>query len=299
MSHFLHTSIRKSFILFVCMAAFVSLLFSPLALRADSPMPLPDAESRSFIVGVNAGAANGKADSQTAAGKLVARGKQLAREKIEARLIQSRGHDIDFELAKASSGFGNILKKEEIPQKNGTRKPSVWMEAEGAFTLRSPATGGRPDEKALDRANFLDIRIWTDKKEYKTGEKIVLYMQGNRDFHGKVIKIDPTGGVHQILPNNYRQLSSFERGKRYQIPDEGDRYQLMAQDPPGKIRFVVYATPLPMSQVNLATTAGGIFKYRSSEKFFGRSVRHVIPPGEEQIAEFYEALWEIETAPRQ
>ena len=53
-----------------------------------------------------------------------------------------------------------------------------------------------------------------------------------------------------------------------------------------------------MSQVNLQATTDGIFKYRASPKAFGRSVRHIIPAGEEQIAEFCEASWEIRTVPR-
>ncbi len=279
----------------LCIAA--SLLLHALSAFAFEPPP-PDAENRSFIVGVNAGIVEEKTGAKATVGKLVTKGRKLAREKIESRLASSRGQSIDFELSKVPAESIKILKKEEIFLEKGRRTRSLWFEAEGAFTLRSPVTGGRPDATALDRADFLDVRIWTDKKEYKKGEKIVLYMLGNRDFHGKVIKIDPSGSVHQILPNNYRQLSSFEKDRRYQIPDEGDRYQLSADEPLGKIRFIVYATPLPMSQVNLTTTTGGVYKYRSSEKFFGRSVRHVIPPGEEQITEFYEALWEIKTSHR-
>jgi hypothetical protein len=66
----------------------------------------------------------------------------------------------------------------------------------------------------------------------------------------------------------------------------------------GTIRFMVYATLLPMSQVNLQFTTGGIFKNRASAKAFGRSVRHVIPTGEEQGSEFCEATWDIKTVPR-
>jgi hypothetical protein len=265
---------------------------------AEPPWPPPDAEIRSFIVGVNAGNISEKKDNRAASSQLIKRGRQAALEEIRGRLAGQKGPDIDFELAKTSAGFVKILRNEVVTVPDKSRKPFLWLETEGIFALRSPKTGGRPDAKTLDRANFLDVRIWTDRKEYKNGEKIILYLQGNRDFQGKVIKIDPEGSVHQILPNNYRQLSSFEKDKRYMIPDEGDRYQLSAQPPLGTVRFIVYATPLPMSQVNMTTTTGGIFKYRSSEKFFGRSVRHIIPTGEEQLAEFYEALWEIKTIPR-
>ena len=64
----------------------------------------------------------------------------------------------------------------------------------------------------------------------------------------------------------------FRKGQALRIPDEGDRCQLAVRPPFGTIRFIVYATRLPMSQVNLQSTTGGIFKYRASPKAFGRSV---------------------------
>lgn len=287
-------------------AKVIFLLFSILAvcqpltgasLSAESAVPPPDAETRSFILGIHAGTMDGKSDKKAASARLVERGKQMAQEKIKNLLAEKKGVDLDFELPGAKAGFVKVLKQEEMAAQPPGRKPALWLETEGAFILKNPRTGKRPEAKTLDRAGFLDVRIWTDQKEYKNGQKITLHLRGNRDFQGKIIRIDPEGRVHQILPNNYRQLSSFLKGKQYTLPDEGDRYELSAQPPFGLTRFIVYATSLPMSQVNLTTTTGGIFRYRSSRKSFSRSVRHVIPPGEEQIAEFYEALWEIKTVP--
>ncbi|MHB8829130.1 MAG: DUF4384 domain-containing protein [Syntrophales bacterium] len=294
-SFLLRSSFHFSPIIFALL--FSSCLLSASPALAEPSLPLPDSENRSFIVGVKAGVLDGKTAHQEASARLANRGRQIAIEKIQAHLDGKKGQNLGFEFAKTPAGLVKILKQEETPTPESSKKQSLWLEVEGAFTLKNPRTGGRPEAEALSRADFLDVRIWTDKKEYKNGEKIVLYLQGNRDFQGKIIKIDPKGSVHQILPNNYRQLSAFEKGKRYRIPDEGDRYELSAQPPFGTVRFVVYATSLPMSQVNLTTTTGGIFKYRSSEKFFGRSVRHIIPTAEEQLAEFYEARWEIKTIP--
>lgn len=295
LSFLLHPKFRFLLVIFIVLSSW---LLSGSSALAETPMSLPDAEVRSFIVGIKAGIINGKAARKEASARLAKRGKQIAIEKIQNRLAGKKGADLDFEFAKTPASLVKILKQEELSTPDSSKKPFLWIEAEGTFILKNPRTGKRPEAATLDRAEFLDIRIWTDQREYKNGEKIVLYLQGNRDFQGKVIKIDPKGNVHQILPNNYRQLSSFEKGKRYLIPDEGDRYNLTAQPPFGTVRFVVYATSLPMSQVNLTTTTGGIFKYRSSEKFFGRSVRHIIPAGEEQLAEFCEARWEIKTTPR-
>jgi hypothetical protein len=266
---------------------------------AASPAPSPpDTETRSLIIGVDAGTAPAaKADRKAALSALLNRGRQAALEKARNRLLELGKFGLDFDLVRSPAGFVQLLRQEETLSRKGDR-PHLWLEAEAGFVPKDRKTGDHPDPGLLGRADLLDVRIWTDRKVYEEGNTITLHLQGNRDFYGKVVRIDVKGTVFQILPNNYRQMSSFEKDRPYRIPDEGDRYQLSARPPFGTIRFIVYATRLPMSQVNLQSTTGGIFKYRASAKAFGRSVRHIIPAGEEQIAEFCEASWEVRTVPR-
>ena len=280
----------------------IGFIFSPttalFAASAPAAAPPPDTETRSLILGVDAGTAPAaKADRKQALAGLLNRGRQTALEKTRNRLLELGKFGLDFDLVRTPAGFVRILQQQETLPGKGER-PHIWIEAETGFVPKERKTGNRPDAALLDRADLLDVRIWTDRKEYEEGKTVTLYLQGNRDFYGKVIQIDMKGAVLQLLPNNYRQISSFEKEKRYRIPDEGDRYQLAVQPPLGTIRFIVHATRLPMSQVNLQSTTGGIFKYRASAKAFGRSVRHVIPAGEEQDVEFCEATWDIKTVPR-
>lgn len=276
---------------------FIGLACGPAGAAPPAPS-LPDTETRSLIIGVDAGTAPAaKADRKPALAGILNRGRQAALEKARNRLLELGKFGLDFDLVRTPVGFVQLLRQEETIAGKGDR-PHLWLEAETGFVLRDRKTGGRPDAGLLDRADLLDVRIWTDRKEYEEGKTVTLHLLGNRDFYGKVVRIDVKGTVFQILPNNYRQMSSFEKDRLYRIPDEGDRYQLAVRPPFGTIRFIVYATRLPMSQVNLQSTTGGIFKYRASPKAFGRSVRHVIPAGEEQIAEFCEATWEIRTVPR-
>ncbi|MCX5818899.1 MAG: DUF4384 domain-containing protein [Deltaproteobacteria bacterium] len=274
----------------------VLLACGPAVAASPDPSP-PDTETRSLIIGVDAGTAPAaKADRKAALAGILNRGRQAALEKARNRLRELGKFGLDFDLVRSTAGFVQLLRQEETPSRKGDR-PHLWLEAETGFVLKDRKTGGRPDPGLIGRADLLDVRIWTDRKEYEEGKTVTLHLQGNRDFYGKVVRIDVKGTVLQILPNNYRQMSSFEKDRPYRIPDEGDRYQLSVRPPFGTIRFIVYATRLPMSQVNLQSTTGGIFKYRASPKAFGRSVRHIIPAGEEQIAEFCEASWEIRTIP--
>ena len=232
----------------------IGFIFSPstalFAASAPAAAPPPDTETRSLILGVDAGTAPAaKADRKQALAGLLNRGRQTALEKTRNRLLELGKFGLDFDLVRTPAGFVRILQQQETLPGKGER-PHIWIEAETGFVPKERKTGNRPDAALLDRADLLDVRIWTDRKEYEEGKTVILYLQGNRDFYGKVIQIDMKGAVLQLLPNNYRQISSFEKEKRYRIPDEGDRYQLAVQPPLGTIRFIVHATRLPMSQVN-------------------------------------------------
>ena len=273
------------------------ILLSPHLAPSQSVLPVPDRDHRSFIVGVNTAFIADETDSGNALKKMTEEGKRVAMKRIGLQLskLKEAAPNLDFELVKTPTGFLNVLKKEEFPKGSKNEKPFFWVETESTFIVKCKKNGKRPETKTLDKTDLLDVRIWTDKKEYEEGQQIVLYLQGNRDFYGKVVKVDAQGNVHQLLPNNYRQISFFEKNKRYLIPDEGDRYELRIKPPFGTVRFIAYATSLPMSQVNLKTTGGGIFQYRGSDQSFRNSVKHIIPVGEERIAELYDALWEIKT----
>jgi hypothetical protein len=277
-------------------SVFVSLFFSLLIFsdtsRAIAGAPLPDREDRSLMIGATVAAemsSLGEARKQVRASIL---------EKGRNRLSELKKSGLDVApVQRPPEGFVRIVSQKEIKPGKDAR-PRFWFEGEMGFLLKSTRTGDRPDTSILDRADLLAVAIWTEKKEYREGQTISLTLQGNRDFYAKVVQIDAQGRILQILPNNYRQISVFKKDRPYRLPDEGDRYQLTVKPPFGTIRFIVYATRLPMSHVNLKTIGGGIYEYRSSLKNFGRSVRRVIPAGEEVSTEFSEVLWQVKTLPR-
>jgi hypothetical protein len=247
-------------------------------------------EYRSLIMGIDAGTRSQAAARQWARDASVKRAR--------SRLAELEKVGLDYVLVPTPpAGFVRILGLKRTGGNKG-KPPGSWIETETGFTLKDRRTHSRPDAGSFDRADLLDIRIGTERREYREGEKVRLSLQGNRDFYARIVRVDALGRVVQLLPNNYRQISVFRKDKRYLLPDEGDRYALTVRPPFGVLRFVVYATRLPMSHVNFKTIGDGIYEYRSSLKAFARSVRHVIPPGEETLTEFYETSWEIRTLPR-
>jgi len=204
---------------------------------------------------------------------------------------KKRNHkDFDYQL----SGV-RILNKKEITQVDkGSRR--MWIEAEVPYT---PVTPQRDDHRQTpleqqSSEGMLDVRLWTDPGPHKDGTAVTVYFQGNRDFYGRIVRIGSRSEVEQLLPNVYRQTSLFKGGVVYRIPDEGDRFKLTRNMSPGTERWVVYATPVSMGQINMKVIAGGRYQYRGKLKSFERSVRCGLCQPDGPAVEFYEAVWKIQ-----
>src|SRR3989338_11019378 len=131
-----------------------------------------------------------------------------------------------------------------------------------------------PDEKAMENISKnkqavddpsapLNVNVWTDKKEYKNGDKIKVYVKGNKPFYARVIYKDAGGNMVQLLPNPYRQDNYFNGGVVYEIPSGNDRFELEVSPPFGEENIVVYAGTSQLGDINLEAQ-GGVYQDRKS-----------------------------------
>lgn len=136
-----------------------------------------------------------------------------------------------------------------------------------------------PDEKAMaaiekdrilvdDPSAPLSIQVWTDKKEYKTAEKIKIYMRGNKPFYASVLHKDAAGRLLQLLPNPYRQDNYFNGGTIYEIPSGNDRFELEVAPPFGEEQVLVHASTAPLGDLQLAP-AGGVYQVKTDATNIG------------------------------
>ncbi|MCK7510235.1 MAG: DUF4384 domain-containing protein [Desulfobacterales bacterium] len=59
----------------------------------------------------------------------------------------------------------------------------------------------KPSVTALDDPSLpLAIKVWTDKASYHAGEKIKIYLKGNKPFFARVIYRDAAKSTLQLLP---------------------------------------------------------------------------------------------------
>lgn len=142
-----------------------------------------------------------------------------------------------------------------------------------------------PDQGAMDRVASrptvaedpgapLNVRVWTEKQDYRQSEQIRIFLKGNRPFFARVIYRDTKGQVLQLLPNPYRTDNYFQGGAVYEIPSGNDRFQLEVVPPFGEERIIVYASTSPMGDLQVAD-AGGVYEVRTKAADMDAKVRGV------------------------
>ena len=108
----------------------------------------------------------------------------------------------------------------------------------------------------------LSIKVWTDKKEYKSGDKIKVYIKGNKPFYARIMYRDAGRELLQLLPNPYRSNNYFNGSTIYELPSGDDKFNLEVSPPFGEENVVVYASTVPLGEIN-TQTHGGVYQVKT------------------------------------
>ena len=131
------------------------------------------------------------------------------------------------------------------------------------------------EKSLLDDPNApLTVKLWTDKKRYKIGEKIKIFLKGNRPFYAKIVYQDAAGRLIQLIPNPYRSDNYFNGGVIYEIPSGKDRFELEISPPFGAEKITLYASTAQLGELDL-TPAGSIYMVQTRSKELGTKTRGV------------------------
>lgn len=166
-----------------------------------------------------------------------------------------------------------------------------------------------PDEKKMKRVKAdksfddpsspLNVRVWTDKEMYSLGDKVKIYLKGNKPFYGRLVYKDADGQYLQLLPNPFRSKNYFNGGVIYEMPSGEDNFELKVEPPFGKEKVIVYAGTSQLGELSLAP-ARGVYAVKRGSRGIGNAVRGLkiegagSGGGEKTAAEFSEAeapLW--------
>lgn len=169
-----------------------------------------------------------------------------------------------------------------------------------------------PDEKAMQIAKEkakdtvlddpslpLAVKVWTDKESYQSGEKIKIYLKGNKPFFARIIYRDAAKTNLQLLPNPYRQDNYFQGGVIYEIPSGNDKFELEVNPPFGEENIMVYASVSELGDLNLKEE-GSVYAVKTKSRDIGIKTRGVkITAGGQasatQSAEFSEGKVTVKT----
>ncbi len=169
-----------------------------------------------------------------------------------------------------------------------------------------------PDEKAMKKAQQkskeailddpslpLNVKLWTDKETYREGDKIKIYLKGNKPFFARVIYRDAAKTNLQLLPNPYRQDNYFQGGVIYEIPSGNDKFELEVSPPFGDESIIVYASVSELGDLNLKEE-GSVYAVKTKTKDIGMKTRSIkvkaaSKGGAEQQAEFSEGAVVVKT----
>jgi len=218
-----------------------------------------------------------------------------------------------------AEGTVTILEQKDYGIQDNSRY-HIWVKAEveymlgdGGSIVGKPSAGASsaPVSSAADKTQKitlpsavgpLTVKIWSPKKEYKEGEKIEVFVQGNHDFYAKIVDISGQGEIVQLLPNGYRTSAFFQGGRTYKIPDQEDKFNLTVSPPFGKDKIVVYASEVPLGQVAMTNIGQGLSAYAGDQKTLAVLTRGIAVTAKESgskeppVADFYEASYETEVS---
>jgi len=148
------------------------------------------------------------------------------------------------------------------------------IKAEVIPDVRTMETLARDSRFADDPSAPLQVKAWTDKKAYKAGEKIKVYLKGNKPFYARVLYKDANGVMVQLLPNPHRSDNYFNGGSIYEIPSGSDTFDLEVNPPFGEESIIVYGSTAPLGELGLKA-AGGVYQVVTKTPEIGMQTRGV------------------------
>jgi len=297
----------------IAAAALIMLTVNAYAQQFRGVFVVPDEEKRSSIHEVDGYAyLSEKMTLEQVRNMAVTTAKRQAVERAKT-YIESKTTVENFEVTQdqimgKSHGAVTVLEMKDLGVENNTRY-HVWIKAEVEYGIKP--SGQNTDENFSERLSSthldphapLTVKVWTSKKEYRKGDHIIVYMQGNRDFYARIVDITSDGNIIQLLPNDYRRQDRFEAGRIYEIPGTKDRFDLEVTPPFGEDRIVVYASDVPLGNVAMNSAGAGLGAFRGTRESLGIRTRGISVKASggkgasAAGAEFYESSWKLRTGP--
>lgn len=172
-------------------------------------------------------------------GKFVERGGKLF---VQAKLIDTKDSQV-LASAEAAVRLGDDLR-------------------ELAVKAAVPAGASKGAGPAAGQGQELKVEVWSDKVEYRIGEKMRMYVKANQDCYLTLVDVGTSGQTTVIFPNHYNPSNAIKGGVTNVLPPESAGFEFEVGGPAGTERVRAIASKEPV--VDLKDVVGSL----SSERPF-------------------------------
>jgi uncharacterized protein DUF4384 len=222
-----------------------------------------------LLIGVTSHA--GQSKIVTASGKACMGDDKSRKQTEQEALIDAKRRAIEYTLThlKAETTVKNFRFEKDLVEAYAHASVRILQEMDSAW-FKDEAAGACfrttikaeviPEEEKIqfvvnnsrdDPSAPLSVEIWTDKKSYGKGEKMTIFMKGNKHFYARVIYRNTAGDVLQILPNPYRKNNFFSSGSVHELPSGDDRYDIEVIPPFGTEVITVFGSTAQLGEIEL------------------------------------------------
>lgn len=195
-------------------------------------------------------------------------------------------------IQSGAEGFVRIIDDKDIGITDDNRY-QYWIKAEVSYTLLVP------EDVNIKNNNLpLTVTLKTDRQIYKNSDKIILYVQGNKDFYGTIIYKNANGELIQIFPNQHDSNNFFKGNQLYAIPRVNDKFEFEVMPPFGQEEITIYSSVSELGKPNISPFGKNFYKINGNIDELDRNTRSVkIIKSKDQTLEsdFFEASYMIMT----
>ncbi|MBI5884171.1 MAG: DUF4384 domain-containing protein [Elusimicrobia bacterium] len=142
---------------------------------------------------------------------------------------------------------GLLLQAKLLDAKTGVVLAAAESTVRFSEDLRRLALRSAAPKEAAPKSGDLSVEIWSDKLEYKPGEKMSVSVRASQDCYLTLIDVGTSGKATVLFPNFWHSSNDVKAGVTYTIPDpEKAGFQFEVDGPSGRefVRAIVSKEPV-------------------------------------------------------
>lgn len=173
--------------------------------------------------------------------------------RMERRGLEVRARLIETKTSLVQSSANTLIARKKINPDD-----LALLEPEGAPTGSMTSNDNDTYQEKLEKIVAMEpddppfnVKVWTAKKEYQIGEKIVFNVSSEKSGYLTLFDVGPNGNITVIFPNFKHKDNYIRAGTNYQVPSPDDEFEFDLQGPPGLERVKAIVTLNDVSLINL------------------------------------------------